>query len=272
MRTESILRAVAAIAVVVGMELCAVLAQGGLASLGIKEAEARKEIAYALPAGRVPWYLAAKAFKAAPAAARPKLVTDALNWIKSYVESPAFKSEYENQRRQKAPAPPADKGSIDDQIAKQRAEQRKSIDEMKKNVAKMPPEMQKQMEQTVRQMEEQADRSAKDPKMTAMLRQSFELQHAEERKSYELHAKQYEQSYPADPKVLVARRLKEFLELSKDIDFNARLASTPSGKKRFVDPKLEARSDNWKTCFRAGRETVEAARAFAQEWLKQLER
>jgi len=39
---------------------------------------------------------------------------------------------------------------------------------------------------------------------------------------------------------------------------------------KFADPKYEAKSGGWKLCYRAGKESVEAARAFAQTWLKGL--
>ena len=51
----------------------------------------------------------------------------------------------------------------------------------------------------------------------------------------------------------------------KDIDFNAKLNGTT-----FVSPDYEAKSSNGKLAFRAGRETTERARAFAQRWLAEL--
>jgi hypothetical protein len=42
------------------------------------------------------------------------------------------------------------------------------------------------------------------------------------------------------------------------------------GTMRFADPRFESKPDQWKLCYRAGREPVEAARAFAAEWLRLL--
>lgn len=72
-----------------------------------------------------------------------------------------------------------------------------------------------------------------------------------------------------DPNVTLRRRLQEFLDLSADVDFAA--ATTGSGSsRRFVKEEYEAKSSQWKMCFRAGKEATGAARAFAQEWMESL--
>jgi hypothetical protein len=247
-----------------------ILAQGGLAGLGVREPEARSEAVYAVTRGYVPVHLAAKAFKAAPAGGRAALVTAALEWVKAYLSSPSFKAEYERRRKEAAPAPPQTKGTVDEEIAKQRAEQRKGVEDARKSLAAMNPEMRKQMEVTIRQMEEQINKMEQDQKMTQMMRQGLEMQRESEREAHKERVTKYEASYPVDPSVLVARRLREFLDLSKDVDFGARLVAAPGGKMRFVNPAYEAKPQNWKLCFRAGRDVVGAARTFAADWLKQL--
>jgi hypothetical protein len=52
--------------------------------------------------------------------------------------------------------------------------------------------------------------------------------------------------------------------------WNAKLVPGYGGKMKFADPQLESKSSEWKMCFRAGKEPVDAARAFAAEWLNQL--
>jgi hypothetical protein len=53
------------------------------------------------------------------------------------------------------------------------------------------------------------------------------------------------------------------------MDFNAKLVIVGRVKK-FADPKLEAKDELWKRCFRSGEETITAARAYATGWLKEL--
>jgi hypothetical protein len=38
----------------------------------------------------------------------------------------------------------------------------------------------------------------------------------------------------------------------------------------FADASLEGKDETWKRCFRSGRETITAARQFAQQWLASL--
>ena len=81
--------------------------------------------------------------------------------------------------------------------------------------------------------------------------------------------KQFEQDFPEDLQLLIQSRLREFLDLTADIDFNAKLVSR-NGRMVFENPDYESRDTNWKKCYRAGRETIEAARAFAQQWLSEI--
>ena len=74
---------------------------------------------------------------------------------------------------------------------------------------------------------------------------------------------------PADSLVVIARRLRRFLDVSADVNFDAALV-TVNGARRFADPALQAKSSEWKLCFRAGREAVTAARAQAEAWLQTL--
>lgn len=268
MSSGSIFRSSAVLTVVFFVSII-LFSQGGLAGLGVKEADARREAVYSLTKGYAPVHLAAKAFKAAPASGRAALVTAALAWVKTYVESPAFRADYEKLRAESTPTAPASKGTIEAEIAKQRAEQRKGIAEMRANIAKMPAEMRKQMEEAAHEMEMQVGQMEKDPQMNQALRQGLEMQRATERRKYEEQVKRHDSEFPADPGLLVARRLREFLEVSKDVDFSARLVPAAGGKMKFADARYEGKPDNWKLCFRAGKDVVDAARAFATEWLKQ---
>lgn len=81
---------------------------------------------------------------------------------------------------------------------------------------------------------------------------------------------EWEKQYPADPKVLVVRRLREFLALSATVNFTARLEQRPDKQMRFADPELEEKPAEWKLLFRAGKPAVDAARAAAGEWLKAI--
>ena len=68
---------------------------------------------------------------------------------------------------------------------------------------------------------------------------------------------------------LVHQHLQEFLAISSNVDYSAQL--TKKGEHMvFVNPAYEAKSGTWKFCYRCGKEAVNGARKFAQDWLKSL--
>ena len=75
-----------------------------------------------------------------------------------------------------------------------------------------------------------------------------------------------EKRYPSDAKELIKQRLNEFLEVSATVDFDAQLNGS-----MFANPTYEAKSQQWKMCYRAGKEVVAVAREEAQAWLKEMQ-
>ena len=259
--------ALAAIVAVTGVTL---VAQNTLANFGINTREVQPNIVGSIVNGYVPVYPNRKAFLSAAPALRAAFVKEALTWAKAYTESSAFADDYKKQRESAKPTPPASKGTPDEQFAKNIAEQRKGVEDMKKNVAKMSPAMQKQMADTVKQMEANVERMAKDPQMVAMMKQGFAAQAQAEQQDYQRRLADHDKRYPADPKVLIATRLRQFLDVSKDVAFDAKLVPAGGGRMKFADARFEDKSEQWKLCYRAGKDATQAARTFATDWLKQL--
>jgi hypothetical protein len=256
-----------------GLAACAwagvILAQSALANLGVNEATATRVVEDWLDSGYLNVSAVAKSFKAAVPAGRVTLVKDAMGWAKTYTESAAFKAEYEKRRQADTPTPPKFDGTVDDELARQRAERQKSVEEMRKGLAQMTPEMRKSLEAAIKEIEASNQKIDTDPKMVAMFRQMVELQRAGEQEAHQKRLEAHEKRFPPNPKTLIARRLQEFLDLSKDVDFDAKLV--PAGSKmRFADPRYEEKSPEWKLYYRAGRDAVAAAREVAQAWLKAL--
>lgn len=245
------------------------VAQDLLAVAGVTDAAARREVVSSFTNGYVPVYLAAKAFKAAPVATRVTIARNLTAWARTYTASAAFKAEYEKARQADLPTAPTAKGSVDDELAKQKAEREKSLAEAKKNLEKMPANLRSQMEATIKQMEEQFKAMDKDAQMQAITRQSIEMSRAEDQKNYQERLKAHDKAFPADPNVLIARRLREFLATSQDVDFGAKLVANGS-QRRFADARYEDKSRDWKLCYRAGKDATDAARAEAQAWLNAL--
>jgi hypothetical protein len=220
--------------------------------------------------GGTPYHEAAyKAFKALPGAARADVVRAGLAWIKAYVARAEFQEAYRRLREGEKPAAPEPRIGADDQIRKMRADTEKSIAEMKKNMAAMDAGTRKQMEAVIQQLRAQMAQ-LESPQQKEMMRQGTALAAEGDRKRHEEELREWERDLPADPRLLVARRIREFLAASADVDYAARLA--PRGDKMvFASEAYEKKPAEWKLCFRAGREATEAARSFARAWLAELE-
>lgn len=92
---------------------------------------------------------------------------------------------------------------------------------------------------------------------------------AENIAAYKEDLQRWEKEYPTNLNLLLKLKLNEFLRLTSDIDYNAKL-EPHYNKMIFSNPALEAKDEFWKACFRAGKPTVDAARAYAQQWLSEL--
>ena len=72
--------------------------------------------------------------------------------------------------------------------------------------------------------------------------------------------------------LLVLKRLmiNTFLEKSADVNFDAKTTKAKDGKIKFVDQQYEYKDSQWKLYYRAGKESLTAARTFAQNWIKEF--
>jgi hypothetical protein len=254
-----------------GVVLAIVLGAGGvgaqtvLSRLGVSESHAR-EIVMSAIRGMYSLGSTAKPFLALVPGARAAAVNDVVVWAKAYFASPTFKQAWATERDQAKPQPDS-RGTVDDEIKAKNAEQQKSIDDVQKMLAMLPPDAQKALQDQIKQMEA----AAKDPAQQNLQRQMIVTQRADKDKRFQDEVKHWQEEYPADHNVLIAQRLHDFLAASADVNFDAKL-DTRDGAKVFADPQFEAKPPDWKMCYRAGREATAAARAAATQWLKELGR
>lgn len=89
-------------------------------------------------------------------------------------------------------------------------------------------------------------------------------------KVYNDAMKNFEAKYPSDPMPQIKQRLQEILNITADVDYTAQLKDGDKGLKYFVNPAYEAKPDEWKLAFRAGKPATDAIRAAAQQWLGEL--
>jgi hypothetical protein len=77
----------------------------------------------------------------------------------------------------------------------------------------------------------------------------------------------WEKSYPTDPAILVKKKLQEYLQLAATVDYTAKLITT-GDKAKFVNPVFEKKNLKWKAIYRAGKEVNDVVTVFVKEWLK----
>lgn len=77
--------------------------------------------------------------------------------------------------------------------------------------------------------------------------------------------------YPADPQLLIKKRLQSYLQIASTVDFDAKLTEADKyGIRKFINPEYEKKDNRWKAIYRAGREVNGVVAAFAKDWLKEL--
>jgi hypothetical protein len=203
---------------------------------------------------------------------RHEMVKELGDHMKRYTESAEFKEAYQEARSAYLPQNP--KKDIGTLMQNRITELEQDITTTEEDLKKTIGAMKKLYEGTLAELKKEykALKNPNDANHT-FYKSSLEERAAEENEeaasTNEEQRKEMEKYFPANPKVLIKQRLQEFLSLTADIDFNAKLVKQ-GNKMKFADPKLEAKSNVWKSCFRSGKETITAARAYAQTWLKEL--
>jgi len=241
------------------------------AKLGLNLNTAKEAVLDSLTSGSVYNDAAMRVFKALAPSARAAIVRGGLAAIKEYVGTAEFKAAYAKYREDEKPKLPDARPSADEAWKKQKADFEKQIAEMKKNLAGFDVETRKTMEAAIKQMQAQMETMEKDTATRDLMRQMVEAQRIEDKNQYAEQVKVWEENYPADLRILIQKRIREFLETSADVDFAAKLIASGS-KMRFANEDDEGKPAEWKICFRAGKEATEAARAFARSWLAELEK
>jgi hypothetical protein len=206
-----------------------------------------------------------------PAAKRAAIVRAAGEFAKTYVKTDAFKSWYAEYRDQHKPTMPEELKSAADNRSEQVDSLKKSLAEMEKAYKEAPAgakEIFRQNIETTKQMLKEFGKA--NPQQDQQMDQYAKQANEQSRKEYNDKVAQWEKEFPAgNYRPLLKKRLKEFLDASAGVDFNATLVAKGK-KKAFANPDYENKDGDWKRCFRAGKEATEAARAFAQQWLKEL--
>ena len=214
--------------------------------------------------------LPAASFKLLPPPARAQMATAGIAWLKSYTRSAEFKAQYDALRQTHKPRPPAFDGTPEEELRRADEEQKQQAEESRRAIAGLPEEQRRALEQALATSAAALEKM-NTPEQRKLRLDEIRAARAERTGEYTDALASWQRAYPDDPSLPVARRLREFLAVSAEVDFDAALTSTEDGRARFANPAYEAKSAPWKLCFRAGREATTAARAAVTEWVREIE-
>ncbi len=242
-----------------------------LKQLGVPEFQARDYI-WSSFSGMYFSYPMNNQIRHTAAGQRASLVREIGAYAKAYTQSGDFKTKYLENRENAKPTPPEPPKSVEQQRKEQKENLQTALHETEESMKTMTPDLQATMKDVVKMYKEQL-KSLDDPnnpifsqQMADMWRQS----HEQAMKDYKEKLAKWEKDYPMSPNRMVKQWLTKFFDESNNVDFNAKLIDGDYGKKMFAKTGYERKPSNWKMCFRAGLETVEAGRTFAQQWLAEL--
>lgn len=239
-----------------------------LKELGISKTEADKKITSSILGG----YLDASGAKNAKNIVlgnRTAVANDLLNYVKQYVNAASFKNEYSTLKESSKPT--ENKPKTPEEIRKETVDAyKKSVTQMEETIKKADAQFKPMFEKSLADAKKLL-KDAEDPnnKNMASYAKTYPDMVKASQASYAGQLKQWEEQYPANHMLFVKQRLEEFLAGTKDIDFTAELTEK-NGKKIFVNPAYEKKDKCWKMAFRAGKEVVEPARAFVQQWVTEI--
>jgi len=216
---------------------------------------------------------------AVPPVLRAEVAKGMCEFAKAYTQSAHFKTRYEEWWKGIEPQKPATLEErikeTDEQAANDKARSVQDIENIKKQLAETKDAaLKKALEDALRQVE-QIKKQMDTPEMKAMMeqakaaqKQAFEMEVKTDNENYN---KQYaEWLAKKNSDVVIKKLLQQYLALENTVDFSAATYKNAYGRIVFMDPTNEAKSSDWKMCFRAGKDVNAAAKAFVQRWLVEL--
>lgn len=239
-----------------------------LSQLGVAPQEAKEAVSEILGSGLMNPGVGRAAFKAAAPATRAALAAGVVAWLKSYTATAEFKQAYLTMRENRKPQAPIFKGTPEDELKANAPKDPMKDPDTQKMLASLPADQRKQMEDTMKGVAAMMAQ-AQTPEMQKIQLEAIKADRANKTQQYQTELAKWTKDYPDDPKPLVVQRLREFMTLTAEVDFNAKLVKN-GDRFYFANPAYEQKPDQWKLCFRAGKDATAAARTAAQAWLKEL--
>jgi hypothetical protein len=238
--------------------------------LGLSKNDAEYSIGNSILYGYLQHY-SARNLKNIAAGNRATVVNELGAYTKEYVSTEDFKKQYTVLREQKKPVMPAQPRTAEEIRQQYISDIQKGLQSTKDAMQNMQDDMKPVMQASIDMFEEQL-KEYEDPNSPTIesLASYEQLAYDYGMQDYKKQLAAWEQEWPADHMPLVKKRLQQFLDATKDVDYTAALKDGYGGKKVFVNPAYESKSADWKKAYRAGKEATTAAREFASGWLNEL--
>jgi hypothetical protein len=250
--------------------------QSVLAQLGLTETAARALLTSEVQTSGEGGYssMLAIAGRAAylrvPEAARGAATTALFAWAKAYVNSPEFETAYARLRSESRPQLRERAPTVEEELKKQRDESLAAYESAKTAASAMPAAEREKFLAGLTQIFDMQ----RSPETQRILRAGLEEARAKGQAGEDQVMARWQEQFPADRQVLFARRLREFLDATAGVDFEARKNTirSPAGETvGFVmSPTCEGKPWQWLDAFVVGKEATTAARAAAAAWLNEI--
>lgn len=245
----------------------AVFGQTSLAQVGLDESSAQDLVLKNLgdPSVQRDNKYLSTAYSKIPASARGVMATQLYAWTKTYVSSPAFKKSYAVWREENKPIE-KHPGTLDEEVkgrlGKMKAEGDASYKELIAAGRKaQADQLKKMLDTTMAQME-------------PALRMEIQEARVKDAADYVQATKFWQEYYPVDPMVSVAKHLREYMANTADVDFAAKQVQRRNGIGElewvFVNEPYNKKPWQWKKSYEFGAAGWAAGRAAAAAWLKEL--
>lgn len=241
--------------------------------LGMTEQQAKEDISQSFLSGYFHYY-GAKEIKNIVTGDRAALASSILAYTKEYVSSPVFQAEYNRMRAgEKAKINPVRPAITREELVKNK------VADAEKNIATFENLLKTTTDASaIKSYKEQLEfwkNAAMDYKSPNSTQIAYEIQmdasrYKTDNEAYNQLLKKWESNYPESPAQFIRQRLVDFVAATKDIDYKAALVDK-NNKKFFVNPVYEKKNWKWKMGFRAGKETTETTRAFAESWIREIQ-
>jgi len=243
-----------------------------LQQFNIKDDAAKQSVFYAVsgPSFYIP---NVKVLKALTVNDRVTMIESIGKNIKEYAASKEFIEKYNQLREDRKPTPPDEPKYSAQLKEEQRTSLENSIAETEKSKSQMAKDQQAMFDDILKMYKQQLaeiddpEKTMFKPEMDEYIKQGYDMQMAD----YKNKVSEWENEYPVNnPEPMIKNWINTFLDKSSDVNFDAKLEKDKYGKMKFVDQKYESKDSQWKLYYRAGKESVTAARTFAQNWSKEL--